>query len=186
MLRAVFLDRDGVINRKMPEGHYVTRWEEVQFLPDGAEAVKRFRGAGFLVLLVSNQRVIAKGLITRRELEALHRRMWEKLFRGEPGFDGVYYCPHDIDPPCGCRKPQPGMLLAAAQDRGIDLTASWMVGDSETDVEAGRRAGCRTIRIGLPEVRFSTAADEVAESLEEAASIILAVEPAADPIPTCC
>jgi D-glycero-D-manno-heptose 1,7-bisphosphate phosphatase len=183
MVRAVFLDRDGVINRKMPEGSYVTRWAEVQFLPGGAEAVKCFREAGFLVLLVSNQRAIAKGLITHQELESLHRRMWQELFRGEQGFDGVYYCPHDTDPPCGCRKPEPGMLLGAAQERGIDLTESWMVGDSESDVEAGRRAGCRTIRIGMPEVRCSTAADEIAGSLQEAANIILAAESAAVPMP---
>lgn len=182
MVRAVFLDRDGVINRKMPEGRYVTGWAEVQFLPGVAEAVKYFREAGFLVLLVSNQRAIAKGLITHEELESLHRRMWHELFQGEKSFDGVYYCPHDIYPACACRKPQPGMLFAAAQDWGIDLTASWMVGDSESDVEAGRTAGCRTIRIGLPEVRFSTAADEVAGSLREAANIILTAEPAASPI----
>jgi D-glycero-D-manno-heptose 1,7-bisphosphate phosphatase len=185
MLQAVFLDRDGVINRKMPEGRYVTSWAEVEFLPGGAEAVKRFHEAGFLVLLVSNQRAIAKGLVSQRGLESLHRRMWEELFREEKGFDGVYYCPHDADPPCGCRKPQPGMLLAAAEDWGIDLTASWMVGDSESDVEAGRRAGCRTIRIGLFDVRFSTSADEVAGSLQEAANIILAMESAGEPIPAC-
>jgi D-glycero-D-manno-heptose 1,7-bisphosphate phosphatase len=182
MVRAVFLDRDGVINRKLPEGRYVTSWAEVQFLPGGAEAVKRFHEAGFLVLLVSNQRAVAKGLVTQHGLESLHRRMWQELFRGEKGFDGVYYCPHDADPPCSCRKPQPGMLLAAAQDRGIDLTASWMVGDSESDVEAGRRAGCKTVRIGLLDVR-STSANEVAESLQEAANIILAMESAARPIP---
>ena len=185
MPRAVFLDRDGVINRKAPEGRYVTSWAEVRFLPGVAQAVKRLHEAGFLVLVVSNQRAIAKGLVTEHGLESLHRRMWRELFQGEQGFDGVYYCPHDADPPCGCRKPQPGMLLTAAQDRGIDLTASWMVGDSESDVEAGCRAGCRTIRIGLPEVRFSTSAEEVAGSLREAANILLAMESATAPIPTC-
>jgi len=182
MVRAVFLDRDGVINRKMPEGRYVTSWAEVQFLPGGAEAVKRFQEAGFLVLLVSNQRAIAKGLVTQHGLDSLHRRMWQELFQGEKGFDGVYYCPHDADPPCGGRQQHSRLGLAAAQDRGIDLTASWMVGDSESDVEAGRRAGCRTIRIGLLDVR-STSANEVAESLQEAANIILAMESAARPIP---
>jgi len=176
MVRAIFLDRDGVINQKMPEDRYVTRWAEVEFLPGGAEAVRRFRKAGFQVVVVSNQRAVAKGLVTEEELQFLHRRMWQELFCGEQGFDAVYYCPHDTDPPCGCRKPQPGMLLAAAQDRGIDLAVSWMVGDSENDVEAGRRAGCRTLRIGLPEVRSCTAADEVAGSLREAANIILAME----------
>lgn len=173
MVRAVFLDRDGVINRKVPEGRYVTRWAQVKLLPGGAEAVKRIRDAGFLVVVVSNQRAVAKGLVSTVELDFLHLRMGQELFHGERGFDAVY-CPHDNDPPCGCRKPQPGMLLAAAQDRGIDLAASWMVGDSESDVLAGRRAGCRTIRIGSPDVRSSTAADGVAKSLAEAARLILA------------
>ena len=176
MVRAVFLDRDGVINKKPPEGHYVTRWEEVEFLPGAAEAVKRFRQAGFLVVVVSNQRAVAKGLVTEEGLNSLHRRMWQELFGAGKGFDAVYYCPHDTDPPCRCRKPQPGMLLAAAEDRGIDLAASWMVGDSESDVEAGRRAGCKTIMIGAPEVRSCTAADEIAPSLQEAANVILATE----------
>lgn len=174
MVRAVFLDRDGVVNRKAPEGCYVTRWEQVKFLPGGADAVKRIREAGFEVIVVSNQRAVAKGLVSETELEFLHLRMWQELFRGEKGFDAVYYCPHDNDPPCGCRKPQPGMLLTAAQDRGIDLGGSWMVGDFESDVEAGRRAGCRTIRIGSPDVRSSTAADELAESLAQAVNVILA------------
>ena len=181
MVRAVFLDRDGVINKKPPEGRYVTHWAEVEFLPGGAEAVKRFREAGFLVVVVSNQRAVAKGLVTGEGLESLHRRMWQELFRGEQGFDAVYYCPHDTDPPCGCRKPQPGMLLTAAKDRGIDLAASWMVGDCESDVEAGRSAGCKTVRIGSPDVRFSTAADEVAGSLQQAANMILAMETAVGP-----
>lgn len=176
MVRAVFLDRDGVINQKPPEGSYVTRWAEVEFLPGGAEAVKRFREAGFLVVMVSNQRAVAKGLVTEEGLASLHHRMWQELFGAGKGFDAVYYCPHDTDPPCRCRKPEPGMLLVAAQDRGIDLAASWMVGDSESDVEAGRRAGCRTIRIASPEVRSRTAADEVAGCLQEAANVILSAE----------
>ena len=176
MVRAVFLDRDGVINQKAPEGRYVTRWAEVEFLAGGAEAVKRFRSAGFLVVVVSNQRAVAKGLITEEGLASLHHRMWKELFGPGKGFDAVYYCPHDTDPPCRCRKPQPGMLLAAAQDRGIDLTASWMIGDSESDVEAGRSAGCRTIQICSPDVRPSTLADQVAGSLAEATDVILAAE----------
>jgi histidinol-phosphate phosphatase family protein len=176
MVRAVFLDRDGVINRKAPEGCYVTRWTQVKFLPGGAAAVKRIREAGFQVIVVSNQRAVAKKLISETELEFLHLRMWQEFFRGEKGFDAVYCCQHDDDPPCECRKPQPGMLLTAARDRGIDLGASWMVGDSESDVLAGRRAGCRTIRIGSPDIRSSTGADAVAESLTQAVNVILASE----------
>jgi D-glycero-D-manno-heptose 1,7-bisphosphate phosphatase len=186
MVRAVFLDRDGVINQKPPEGRYVTRWAEVEFLPGGADSVKRFREAGFLVVVVSNQRAVAKGLVTEEGLALLHRRMWQELFGAAKGFDAVYYCPHDTEPPCRCRKPQPGMLLVAAQDCGIDLAASWMVGDSESDVEAGRRAGCKTIRIGSPEVRSCTAADEVVGCLQEAANVILATENAAGLIQSGC
>jgi D-glycero-D-manno-heptose 1,7-bisphosphate phosphatase len=148
----------------------------VQFLPGAAEAVQRIREAGFQIIVVSNQRALAKGLISEVGLEFLHLRMWQELFRGEKGFDAVYYCPHDKHSQCGCRKPQPGMLLAAAQARGIDLAASWMVGDSESDVLAGRSAGCRTICICLPNVDSVTAADEVAVSLAEAVSVILASE----------
>lgn len=176
MVRAVFLDRDGVINRKLPEGQYVTRWAEVKFLPGGAEAVKRIREAGFLVVVVSNQRAVAKGLMSEAELDCLHSRMWQELFGGEKGFDAVYYCPHDEYPPCGCRKPEPGMLLAAGRERGIDLSASWMVGDSESDVQAGQKAGCRTIRVASPGARFYTVANAVVESLAEAANLILTSE----------
>lgn len=176
MIRAVFLDRDGVINRKAPEGLYVTRWDEVEFLPGGVEAVKNIRAAGFVVIVVTNQRALAKGLISKRQLHSLHSRMWRSLFGTEKGFDAVYYCPHDKSAECGCRKPQPGMLLAAAKEHGIDLTASWMIGDSESDVEAGRRAGCRTIRIGSPTVRSSTSADMVSGSLAEASNVILSLQ----------
>jgi D-glycero-D-manno-heptose 1,7-bisphosphate phosphatase len=179
MVRAVFLDRDGVINRKAPDGHYVTQWAHVSLLPGVAEAVRRIREAGFQIIVVSNQRAVAKGLISEVGLQFLHLRMWQQLFRGEKGFDAVYYCPHDNDFQCACRKPRPGMLLAAAQDRGIDLAASWMIGDSESDVLAGRSAGCRTIRISSPHVPpphvpSSTVADDVAVSLAEAANVILA------------
>lgn len=176
MVRAVFLDRDGVINQKAPEGSYVTLWAQVQFFPGAAEAVKRIREAGFEVIVVSNQRAVAKGLIAEAELESLHLRMWQEFFHGEKGFDAVYYCPHDSDPPCECRKPQPGMLLTAARNRGIDLPSSWIVGDSESDVQAGRRAGCRTIRIGSPDILSSIGADAVAESLAQAVNVILASE----------
>ena len=125
------------------------------------------------MIVVTNQRAVAKGLVSKLQLESLHLRMWQELFRGERGLDGVYYCPHDEDPPCGCRKPQPGMLLAAAQDRGINLAASWMVGDSESDIQAGKRAGCRTMRICSPDTLSSTAADAVATSLPKAAHLIV-------------
>ena len=147
MPRAAFLDRDGTLNRKLPDDQYVTRWEQVQFLPGVAKAIALLNRAGFLVIVVSNQRCVAKGLIPEEDLEAIHRRMCEELAAGGARVDGVYYCPHEEQPRCSCRKPAPGMLFAATRTHRIDLAASWMIGDSEADVQAGRSAGCRTARV---------------------------------------
>lgn len=106
----------------------------------------------------------------------MHRRMCDQLASRGATVDAVYYCPHDEEPPCGCRKPQPGMLFAAATEYKIDLPSSWMIGDSERDVEAGRRAGCRTARIAQAEATENVRADLHAQSLLEAAQIILRVE----------
>ena len=147
MSKAAFLDRDGVINRKLQGNGYVTCWEEMYFLPDVAKAIALLNRAGFRVIVVSNQRCVTKGLVTAGALEAIHQRMIEELAAKGAIVDGIYYCPHDKYPPCSCRKPAPGMLLAAAHAHEIDLAASWMIGDSQIDVEAGRNAGCRTARI---------------------------------------
>ncbi len=111
MKRAAFLDRDGVINRKPPEGQYVTRWEEMQILPGVAEAIASLSGAGFCAIVVSNQRCVAKGLLTILELDSIHQRLCQKLAKAGAEITEVYYCPHDEHPPCGCRKPAPGMLF---------------------------------------------------------------------------
>ena len=168
MKRAAFLDRDGVINRKAPEGQYITRWEEMDFLPGVPEAIKQLNQAGFLVIVISNQRCVAKGLVTAAGVEDLHRRMSEHMAQRGARIDAVYYCPHELQPVCACRKPAPGMLLQAAGEHAIDLAASWMIGDSDIDVEAGRNAGCHTalLRAGGREARL--AADVVAPSLLEA------------------
>jgi D-glycero-D-manno-heptose 1,7-bisphosphate phosphatase len=172
MNRAVFLDRDGVINRKAPEGGYITRWEDMHFLPDVAGAIHLLNRAGLLVIVVSNQRCVAKGLLTIRELESLHRRMREKLAEDGARIDGIYYCPHEYDPPCDCRKPAPGMLLEAARSHQIDLAASWMIGDTAIDIQAGKNAGCRTALL-LNNEGVSNGADVVARSLPDAVEQIL-------------
>jgi D-glycero-D-manno-heptose 1,7-bisphosphate phosphatase len=147
MTRAVFLDRDGVINQKPAEGDYVTRWEDFHILPGVAEGIALLNRASFSVIVVTNQRCIAKGLMSAAELEKMHERMTELLGKAGAIVDGTFYCPHEIEPACNCRKPAPGMLLNAARSRGIELSASWMIGDSEIDVEAGRNAGCKTVRL---------------------------------------
>jgi D-glycero-D-manno-heptose 1,7-bisphosphate phosphatase len=147
MTKAVFLDRDGVINRKAPEGDYITSSEDFQILPGVAEAISLLNRAGLRVIVVTNQRAIAKGLLTIAGLKKIHDRMCESLARSGAVIDSIQFCPHDYDPPCACRKPAPGMLLDAAREIGIDLKASWMIGDSDIDIQAGKNAGCRTARI---------------------------------------
>ena len=177
MKRAAFLDRDGVINRKRPEGQYVTRWEEMEFFPGVSAAISLLTQAGFCVLAVSNQRCVAKGLLTANELGSIHDRMCRELAATGAVITEVYYCPHDEQPPCGCRKPSPGMLFRAALEHEIDLRASWMIGDSEIDVQAGKNAGCRTVRIVAEEEAGGGGADLLAPSLLDAVHKLLALEP---------
>jgi len=173
MKRGVFLDRDGVINRKASEDEYITRWEDFHFLPDVADGIALLNRAGWSVIVISNQRCVAKGLLSVATLEAMHQRMSEELGAAGAKVDGIYYCPHEKDAACNCRKPAPGMLLAAAKEHQIDLRSSWMIGDSETDVEAGRRAGCRTAQLVTNPESVGGDADLYARSLVEASRKIV-------------
>ncbi|MCD6461380.1 MAG: HAD family hydrolase [Thermoplasmata archaeon] len=133
------MDRDGVINYKV--AGYVTRVEDFHLLPGAAEAIARINASGWLVVLVTNQSVIGRGLATRERVDEIHRHMLSLLAEKGAHLDGIYLCPHTPWDGCPCRKPEPGMLLQAARDLDIDLGASVMIGDSDTDLEAGRRAG---------------------------------------------
>jgi D-glycero-D-manno-heptose 1,7-bisphosphate phosphatase len=176
MSRAAFLDRDGVINRKPAGSGYVTRWEDMDLLPGAAKAISLLNRIGFRVIVVTNQRCVAKGLLTASQLEAMHSRMCHELAALGARIDGVYYCPHEKNPPCSCRKPRPGMLLAAAREHRIDLKSSWMIGDSDEDVEAGRKVGCKTARILGTHPGVNGKADVVALSLLEAIEQVLRYE----------
>ena len=155
MSRAVFLDRDGVINQRPPEGDYITRWEDFHILPGVAEGIALLNHAGFSVIVVTNQRCVAKGQLSDANLQQMHERMTDVLARAGANIDATFYCPHEIEPRCGCRKPAPGMLLCAARLHGIDLRTSWMIGDSDSDVEAGHSAGCKTARVVAVDVTSS-------------------------------
>lgn len=176
MKKAAFLDRDGVINKKRPEGEYVTRWEEFEFLSGVGEAIAQLTNAGFGVIVVSNQRCVAKGLMTLPGLQSIHRQMCRELETQGATITAGYYCPHDLQPACDCRKPAPGLLLQAAREHDIDLRGSWMIGDSEIDIQAGKMAGCQTVRI-LSTEADKTSADIVAKSLLHGVRQILQTNP---------
>ena len=146
-MRAIFLDRDGVINRKAPEGEYVTDLSEFQLLPGALDAISRMFRCGYQVFIVTNQRGIATGKILPERLEEIHSTLSASLGKVGVPVSKIYVCPHDRTDNCECRKPRSGMLLLAAREFDLDLPASWMIGDSESDIIAGRNAGCRTVLI---------------------------------------
>lgn len=143
--KAVFLDRDGVINRKAPEGDYIKTWRELEFMPGVVRAVASLNHSGYQVFIVTNQRGVATGKIRIQNLLEINERIQREFALGGAIITQIYYCPHDICAKCSCRKPQPGMLQQAAREHKLHLQASWMIGDSVSDVEAGYNAGCRTV-----------------------------------------
>ena len=145
--RCVFFDRDGIVNASPGAGRYVLCWEDFHLLPEFVEALRVVRAHGYQAVIVTNQRAVARGLVSVAEVEAMHKSLRDLLLKSYSlDLLDVAYCPHDVGQ-CDCRKPSPGMLQAMALKHGLDLASSWMVGDAETDIEAGRRAGCRTIRV---------------------------------------
>lgn len=180
MMPAVFVDRDGVINEpvwdertRSFESPY--RPEDVALVPGAAAGLSRLREAGFKLVLASNQPSAAKGHTTPEQLAAVHERVLELL---GVELDGVFYCHHhpDFTGPCECRKPAPGLLLDAASALGLDLTASWMVGDADTDVTAAHRAGVRAVLVEHPRTAHRRRGDvhpeRIAPDLARAVALI--------------
>lgn len=154
--KAVFLDRDGTINKYVG---FLRNIDDFELLPGVAGAIKSINASGYLAIVITNQPVIARGEVTHRQLQEIHNKM-ETLLGAEGAYlDAIYFCPHhphkgydgeipELKIDCECRKPKPGMLVKAAEDFNIDLSQSWMVGDGENDIKAGIAAGCRTALIG--------------------------------------
>ena len=143
--RAVFLDRDGVLTRERLD--YVKTPEELEILPAVEAPLQEIRRRGFRIVIITNQSVVGRGLATDREMSRIHEKLRFELARLGCSVDGIYYCPHRPKEGCSCRKPKPGLILRAADELGIDVARSYMIGDKEIDMEAARRAGCRGIRV---------------------------------------
>ena len=175
MTSAVFLDRDGVIN---VDHGYVSTWEQFEFLPGAPEALRELQDAGYLLIIVSNQSGIGRGYYSERDLDTLNQAIAEHLDSTlGVTLSGFYHCPHhpteaegEFRQQCDCRKPAPGMIQQAVLDYGIDVKTSLLVGDKDSDIEAGRAAGvARLFKVvdsaqsgaSSPDIHFVTALSEV-------------------------
>ena len=151
--KAIFLDRDGTINKYVG---FLRNIDDFELIDGVAEAIRKINESGYLAVVVTNQPVVARGEVSFEELEEIHNKMETLLGKEGAYLDAIYYCPHhphkgyegerpELKIDCDCRKPKPGMLLKAAADFNIDLSRSWMVGDGENDIQAGINAGCKTV-----------------------------------------
>ena len=175
--RAVFLDRDGVLNDAIVRNgkpYPPDNVADMRIPPGTAEALSRLKERDFLLLVVTNQPDVARGIQQKETVEEMGRRL-----RAELPLDDILVCYHDDQDDCDCRKPKPGLMLSAAQRYGIDLTRSYMIGDRWRDIDAGANAGCKTIWIdrGYAERGPTAPADARVNSLSEAVDWILRIEP---------
>jgi len=180
-MRAIFLDRDGVICENRPD--HVKSWSEFQFLPAALPALRRLAQAPLAIIVITNQAIIRRGIVPASAVEEIHERMAWHVRRAGGRLDVIYYCPHRPDEGCSCRKPQPGLLLQAARDLGLELGRSYLIGDALTDIEAARAAGCQPLLVRTG--RGAAQAEQVLrrypevpifEDLTEAAAWILSRE----------
>jgi len=171
---AVFLDRDGTL---IEDTGYLRNPDDVHLLPGVAEALRELEEQGFLLVVVTNQSGIGRGLLSTADAEAVNGRFLTCLGQQGARVHGVYVCPHAPTAQCGCRKPAPGMLFQAAGELGINLERSFIVVDKPCDVEAGQRAGCRTILLSFSRAaRVAIASDYTAHSWPEVVAWILVTQ----------
>jgi len=153
MNRAIFLDRDGVINKDLG---YVHKIEEFIFLPGVFEALRHFQNLGYLLIIVTNQSGIGRGYYTKEQFLSLSEWMVEEFLKEGIKITDIFFCPHRPDEGCKCRKPEPGMILEAAKKYNIDLENSWMIGDKRSDIEAGKQAGVKNTLLLKSQGLFDT------------------------------
>ncbi len=150
---AIFLDRDGVLIEDRAD--YVKSWDEVHIFPHTFAAMRKLATAGLPIIMITNQSAVGRGIITSAFVEEIHRRLVEEIEANGGRVDAVYYCPHHPQEECDCRKPQPGMLKQAARELGLELSASYLVGDAVTDIEAAQAVGVQgfLVRTGRGEAQ---------------------------------
>lgn len=169
--KAVFLDRDGTLNKYVG---FLNDIDDFELIDNTSDAIRIINNSGYLAVVVTNQPVIARGEVTEKELEEIHNKMETQLGFGGAYIDALYYCPHhpnkgyegeipELKFDCRCRKPKPGMLLMAAKDFNIDLCQSWMIGDGKNDILAGKHTGCKTALIGKGNFGQDISVDDLSE-----------------------
>ena len=181
MDQAIFVDRDGVINEDRED--YIKSWEEFRFIKGVRQALKKIHRAGIPMVVITNQSVIGRGLVTEGGLSEIHDRMCQAVQKSGGRITKIYYCPHHPDDRCRCRKPRIGLLKKAAQELGLDLKKCLFVGDALKDIQAGNRAGCGTLLVQTGQGKESLIKilagktrikpDWVCEDLPSAVSLVL-------------
>ncbi len=147
MKKCVFFDRDGIVNVPPEEGGYVQCVAEFRTMPAFLDALRVAADNGFCAVIITNQQGVGKGLYTEETLAAIHAKLLRDVKDADQDILAIYHCPHMATEACSCRKPKPGMIMQAAKELDIDLAASWMVGDSFRDIDAGAAAGCHTLLV---------------------------------------
>ena len=146
-MKTVFLDRDGVINQNPPNMGYVQSWSEFSFIPNARKAIRELTQSGYRIIVVTNQAGIGRELFSEENLRDIHARMVSEIVETGGRIDAVYYCPHHPNAGCECRKPKSGMLIRAVREHNIDLSSTYLIGDSTTDIQAGQRVGTKTLLV---------------------------------------
>lgn len=151
--KAVFIDRDGVINKKAKQDDYIKNWEEFIWLPGVKKTIKRLNDLGWLIIVASNQRGVSRGLMKYEDVVNIHDHIQTDLAKINARIDALFFCPHNYDDNCSCRKPKIGLIKQAERKLHLNLALCFVIGDSESDIIMGRKAGCLTILVLTGQVK---------------------------------
>jgi len=156
--KAIFLDRDGIINKEKKD--YVKTVDELEIFPNIHNSIKKLKENGFMIVVITNQSAINRGFSTHEKIKKIHDKIQNYLISHGVSIDAFYYCPHRPDENCECRKPKPGLLTKAVNELSIDPAKSWIIGNNDSDVIAGESVGCKAIKISDPK-ELESAVNEI-------------------------